>query len=106
MSRNKDRIIKTLKKYGLETEEINWQPLGVDFEMVGREGGWLVRLTNGKIYMGQNIDFLINEIETWEGRHTDPVKKQKYCNHVTYWKSSDHSEGLVCAKCGKEFEDN
>lgn len=107
MSRNKDRIIKTLAKYNLEADEIDWQPLGISFEMCGRSGGWLVHLTNGKYYLAENIEYLINEIETYEGNHTDPKSIQKYCNHIWYYKDTDHSKGSACARCGineEEFE--
>lgn len=107
MSRNKDRIIKTLAKYNLEAEEIDWQPIGKSFEMCGPEGGWFVRLTNGNIYMAYSINELINEIETYEGHHTDIESIQKYCNHVPRWKDGwDHSKGMICAKCKKDLDDD
>lgn len=106
MSKNKDKIIKTLSKYNLVAEEIDWTPIGVSMEMCGPGGGWLVRLTNGNIYMAYNINELINEIETYEGHHTDPEMIQKYCNHVACWKDGyDHSKGSMCAKCKKDLGD-
>jgi hypothetical protein len=101
MSNNKDRIIKTLSKYSLEADEIDWQPLGAALEMCGPSGGWYVHLTNCKDYMALNIESLINEIETYEGHHTDPKLIQKYCNHIPiYINQYDHSEGCKCCRCG------
>jgi hypothetical protein len=102
MSKNKDRIIKTLAKYNLEADEIDWQPIDIAFEMCGNSGGWFVHLTNDKIYMGLNIDQLINEIETYEGHHTDLESIQKFCNHIPiYIDQYDHSKGCKCHQCGK-----
>jgi hypothetical protein len=104
MSRNKDKIIKTLAKYGLEAKEIDYQPLGPCFEMCGPEGGWLVETTTGEMYLAYNINELINNIETDKGNYTDIKMIQKYCNHVPYWKNQyNHSEGSFCAICKKDL---
>jgi hypothetical protein len=66
MSKNKDRIIKTLKKYNLEVEELYWEPIGIAFEMCGPEGGWFLRTSKGTVYTAYNINDLINDIEKIE----------------------------------------
>lgn len=106
MSKNKEKIIKTLAKYGMTPREIDYRPLGISFEMCGPEGGWLVITDQDDLFMAYNIKELINTIETQKGNHTDPKMIQKYCNHISRWVDGyDHSKGLVCALCGIEIED-
>lgn len=109
MSKNTEKIIKTLAKYGRTPQEVDYRPLGVSLEMCGPEGGWMVITEQGDEFLEYNIHRLINAIETQLGNHTDQKTIQKYCNHVLSWTDpEDHSKGYICAfpKCRKTFEEN
>jgi hypothetical protein len=107
MSRNKNKIIKTLAKYNLTAITLDWQPIGIAYEMCGPCGGWLVETNEGDTYMAYNINELINYIETDNGHYTNPKDIQKYCNHVWWYKDGyAHSKGLTCVKCKLEKEED
>lgn len=42
MSKNTERIRRVADELGLNIESLEWQPIGKDFEMIGRSGGWIV----------------------------------------------------------------
>ena len=63
MSRQRDKIIKALRKYNFEAKEIDYMRPHGDFEMSGQEGGWLVETVDGRFLVGLDVDQLIECIE-------------------------------------------
>ena len=54
MSRNINRIRKILKKYGLESKNIEYSNKG--------DKGWSVQTTVGEVFVGYNIEELISQM--------------------------------------------
>ena len=63
MTKSQNKIAKALMEIGCYAKSIEWEPIGISFEMQGRSGGWLI---NGES-IGLNIDQALNFIREHPG---------------------------------------
>lgn len=66
MSKNKHVITKAVEDKGYSVGYLQYEPIGGNVEMIGREGGWVVRVDQGEELIdylhGYNISGILGKI--------------------------------------------
>ena len=62
MSRNKLKIIQAVEEKGYTVGYIDYRPLGGNVEMIGREGGWTVRVDDGEDLVDYVLGYTVQDV--------------------------------------------
>jgi hypothetical protein len=61
-TRARSRILAEARHLCFKITKIEWQTIGIAFEMCGPSGGWEVRAENGYLFHGYNVDEVIADM--------------------------------------------
>jgi hypothetical protein len=83
VSRNEKRIREVAAELGIYVESLRWEPIGMDFEMCGRSGGWIL---NGFESIGLSTEEAIKYLRKW------PSHFESIAEHEDEWieEESEH----------------
>lgn len=72
MSRQREKIRKAAEAKGYSLVSADWQPIGQQVEMAGREGGWTVEAEPDELAVGYSADDVVDWInEFWPSVRID-----------------------------------